>query len=83
MLLLFICILEYLSSALGSIDVEHHSASSTSSNIQFPVSKAGSTSVRNNQNGPHPHETWQKEIIVNPLKEDYKLRKGNRKGGWT
>ena len=57
MLLLFICILEYLSSALGSINVEHHSASSTSSNIRFPVSKAGSTSVRNNQNGPHPHET--------------------------
>lgn len=67
-LLLFKCVLGYLNGALGNIADEHHLVS---------------TFVRNNQNRPHPHEDFQKAIMINPLKRDYKQRKGRRKRGQT
>ena len=57
---------------LGDIATERYSAFNTSSNIQAPVSKAGSTTIRNNPNGPHSHKDWQKTIIADPLKGGYK-----------
>nr|POF22989.1 hypothetical protein CFP56_15666 [Quercus suber] len=57
---------------LGDIAVEQYSMSNTSSNIQAPISKAGSTTIRNNPNRPHPHKDCQKTIIADPLKEGYK-----------
>ena len=57
---------------LGDIATKHYSAFNTSSNIQAPVSKAGSTTIRNNPNKPHSHKDCQKKIIADPLKGGYK-----------
>ena len=64
--------LEYLDNALGNVAAEHYSASSSRFNIQTPVPKVGSILVKNNRNGIHPYECYQKIIIIDPLWKDYK-----------
>lgn len=78
-LLLFDYIPEYLSSALGNVVL------STIQRLALvPISKLlFLILVKNNQNGPHPHEYLQKVIIVDPLWKGYKQEESIRKRGQT